>query len=406
MPVEDDYFWPLWPLLAALAASPLAFLPAPPERAPKVLARASVTIAAVLAGLMAARCGWNALAYAAAAARRPPTSDQALDEALARRPGDPWVAMLQARRLLRRGDARGAAAALASSGAALAGSHRFRLLLEWAQAKAGDPAALLADTLPPPGVRENFDDDVLERLPLSQAVILERAGRRREALARVASARAAWLSWQGLLANLGEPEANGVQSALLKRASADFLDRVDQDFDDEAPADARLAAELAARDAGGFAPWRRLAERHLKDRDAAERVELTEAESLARAAEDFHWLHLAWLEQGEPARAERDLRRALAAEPARALYWADLGVLRYGRGDARGAEADLRRALELDPALPSAALSLGAILEGSRRAGEARALYERVLDAGVADAGMNAALVEARGRVNASAPRR
>src|SRR6185312_15719701 len=151
MPVEADYFQPLWPLLLALAAAPLARLEPPPADWAFDLASAGgVAMAAVLAGAIAARSGVLALSYAARAARRAPWSDAALDEALARRPPEAWAALGEARRRLRAADL-----------------PRARLLLAWARAKTGDSASLFAlvakDESP-------YNDDLRVKLPLYQAL--------------------------------------------------------------------------------------------------------------------------------------------------------------------------------------------------------------------------------------------
>ncbi|MDE2490554.1 MAG: tetratricopeptide repeat protein, partial [Elusimicrobia bacterium] len=278
-----------------------------------------------------------------------------------------WLAMRDARRLLRRGRPRRAVAVLDDAAPALAGLSRFRLLREWAGAKAGDPGPLLKDS---PQAGERYDGAFPVLLPLYQAVTLARLGREREARERVGAARRANSGRLGLLTPLGG-EAARIDPLLRARADADFVALVEQDFADEAPDDARRALTLAVED----------------------------AEARARTPEDFHLAHLDWLRLGRLARAEKDLRRAIALAPRDAVYWSDLGVLRYRRGDAPGAESALRRALSLDPSLPAAALSLGVLLEKNGRDAAALALYERTLAAPVADAGLRAALLEARARL-------
>jgi tetratricopeptide (TPR) repeat protein len=75
-----------------------------------------------------------------------------------------------------------------------------------------------------------------------------------------------------------------------------------------------------------------------------------------RLAEAWHargrvWRSLAQTGAAGPrlARAERDFARAVHLRPRWSEAWADLGWLRFARGDAAAARADLDRAARLDP---------------------------------------------------------
>ncbi len=85
---------------------------------------------------------------------------------------------------------------------------------------------------------------------------------------------------------------------------------------------------------------------------------------------------VAWMNKGESAAAERDLRAALAYDPSRvrdasvpALY--HLGILLSGRGDDREAERCYGMALAIDPTHVESAANLARLLIESGRPNEA-----------------------------------
>jgi Flp pilus assembly protein TadD len=80
------------------------------------------------------------------------------------------------------------------------------------------------------------------------------------------------------------------------------------------------------------------------------------------------------LEAGQPAVAAEEFGKALAAEPADADAWANLGVARERLGDAAAAAEAYRKAIALAPEAPRPRYNLGTLL--ARRA-EAQAGAER-----------------------------
>jgi tetratricopeptide (TPR) repeat protein len=390
MAVQPDYFYPLWALLAALAAAPLSLLGAPFKRAPETIARGAVLLGAGLAALAAARCGWDALSYAAAAARRAPFSDAAVEEAAARRPADPWAFLELARRDLRRGDAAGALAAARRASPRLDDAPRRTLLENWILAHDGAPGALLASVVP---ARVPFNDD-LRALPLYQAATLMRLGRKPEARARLGAARALWLGEN----HTTGPDESGAAAAAAAAAEASFPEHAMRVLADAPDPDAAAVAALLGRADAWLVVARR--RRESGDLEGARRA-LAAAAPEARGAEDLRALSWAWSEAGDLKASRGALERALKAEPGRAESWSDLGVLRFRLGDRAGAERAFRAALERDPAQPSACLSYGVLLEDAGRAGEAAALYERASARPIDDAGLKSALAEALGRARA-----
>jgi len=394
MSVEDDHFPPLWPLLLALAAAPLSRLKPPPgEPAWRGAVAAGVAASVLLAGAMAARSGAAALSYAARAARRAPWSDAALDEALARRPSEPWAALAAARRRLRERDPAGAVRALEESEAALGDLPRRRALLAWARAKNGDPAPLLALEAGPPFEREPYNDDSRDAVAAYQALVLDAAGRPREARARMGLALEAWRARQGFIDAGSGPLAAALDARLRRSADETFLRRLDQLFGGEDPRDWERALELAVGARPSFDGEERLARLKSERGDRPGAARAAEAASrLARTPEELHRLHFLWIEAGRLDRAARALRGLLAKNPGSAVYWSDLGVLLYRTRDAAGAEDALRRALRLDPACAPAAASLSVVLRETGRKAQARELCVEALKRAPSDPGLLSAL--------------
>ena len=67
----------------------------------------------------------------------------------------------------------------------------------------------------------------------------------------------------------------------------------------------------------------------------------------------------AYLDSGEPERAEEAFTRAIALNPDLPLAYFNRGVARVRLGDPCGADADFRRTLELDPTAEQARYELG-----------------------------------------------
>jgi tetratricopeptide (TPR) repeat protein len=77
------------------------------------------------------------------------------------------------------------------------------------------------------------------------------------------------------------------------------------------------------------------------------------------------------LQEGRPAVAAEELRKALAADPRDAEVWSKLGVALQRLQDPAGAEESYRRALEVDPSAARPHYNLGSLLarRGERKAG-------------------------------------
>lgn len=386
MPVEASYFEPLWPLLLALAAAPLSRLEPPPGAAAGArLAAAGVWTAALLGGLIAASASVAALSYAALAARRPPWSDAALDEALALRPAEAWPALDEARRRIRRGDAPGAIGVLQEAAPAIGDLPRWRVLLAWARAKGGDSSDLLALAADPPRYAP-FNDDQSARLLVYQALALGAAGKRAEALRKMAEFAGARPELPGYV----EPEAEAaLDPRISRRAESSLAASLDPILADGDPADMERALELLVSVRPNFEGELELARaRAARGRKSAAVQALEKAQALAAEPDQLHRLHFRWAELGEEDRARKCLVALTRRFPERAEYWSDLGVVLFRRGDAAGAEAAFRRALDVQPGMPAATLSL-ATLAARRGAGdEARRLCAQALASASDDAGL------------------
>lgn len=393
MSIEDDHFYPLWPLLLAAAAAPLARLPPPPgEKSARLAASAGLVLAAALGGAAAAGSGAVALRYAAAHARRAPWSDAALDEAAAVRPRPAWTALSLAKRALGAGRADEALTLLEEASSFIGDLPRHKILTAWAHARAGRPAELMAlqPVLFP--VRDRYNDDQAELLLAYQAVHLERAGRGREALARMSAAADAWAARQGFIHPRDEPGTAALDAALRARADASFCSRLENLLAAE-PATLRAALALAARARPSFDAWSALARVSApRERRAA----LARAQALARGEPArLRALHLAWSAADEPGRARAILDELVRREPDEPAHRSDRAILLYREGRRGEAEAELRRALELDPAYAPAALSLAAIL-GTAGKDEAARACAAALRRPPDDSLMNARLRECR----------
>lgn len=376
MPVEASYFEPLWPLLLALATAPLSGLTPPPGSAAGArLAAGGVAVAALLGAAAFAQSSALALTYAVKHARRPPWSDAALDEVLARRPPELWASFEDARRRLRRGDAAGAIRVLESSSPALGGLPRHRLLLAWARAKNGDASSLLA--IPDFEGRSGaaFNDGLGPALAVYQALALDAAGRRGAAIERMEFARKDTLRRIGPIHEQDAGAAGSVEPKTARRVDESFPVAVELLLAADDPADAARALELATAARPTFEGWhalgRALASR---GRTADASRALKSAGALASGAEQLHRLHFRWAELGDRTRARRILLELTRRFPQRGLFWSDLGVDLYREGDAAGAEKAFRRALAEEPGLGAASLSLATILASRGESAEARRL--------------------------------
>ena len=102
---------------------------------------------------------------------------------------------------------------------------------------------------------------------------------------------------------------------------------------------------------------------------------MREAPDRTSAAAALRELASALLFWGELAGAGEALERLVALVPDEVSAWHDLGIVRARRGDPAGAERALRRAAGLAPADPRPRIALAALLVAGRRWDEALVEY-------------------------------
>ncbi|MBI2362234.1 MAG: hypothetical protein HYV15_02475, partial [Elusimicrobia bacterium] len=141
MAVQENYFVPLWPVLALLAASPFGRRSYQMGSLAEAVSRrgAWALFAVVLAGAAAGGAGamTAALRYGVRARGLPPGSDEALERAVAEAPGDAMLREWMGRRRLSGGDLAGAREDFAV--AADGGLAQARLLEYWTRRLSGEP---------------------------------------------------------------------------------------------------------------------------------------------------------------------------------------------------------------------------------------------------------------------------
>jgi tetratricopeptide (TPR) repeat protein len=106
--------------------------------------------------------------------------------------------------------------------------------------------------------------------------------------------------------------------------------------------------------------------------------ELERALAIEPRAEVQYTLGVIYWHQGDPARAVRALRAAVAAQPDYADAHEALGAVLKSTRDWKGAAASLRRAIALRPELPAAHYTLSQVLQLS---GDARGARAHLADA-------------------------
>jgi tetratricopeptide (TPR) repeat protein len=342
MPVQENYFTPLWPILCLPAA---AFLAAPrgePEPpADSVRSRESAVCAGVLAaflGLTLVLCAYTEKAvwgYAAAARRSPAETDAAWDRAVAASPRDSWLRAERGRRRLEEGDLSGAAADLQAA-EELGPDPQRELRLAWVRMLQGKPEALFA-WAPSGGSRSESDAVRFEGYLLKA---------------------------YGFLKFSREPEARRELEAAVRTLDSGVAVR---------GAPTPLTAEAARRLRSGLGLAAAAAVAPLRGRPEDERL------AFLRLLGDFTREPAdVWIDR---ARDVRILAWLAGRDPGSAVRWSDLGVGEYLRGRPEAAAEDLRRALSLDPSWAPASLSLAAVYSGQRRYAEALATLDRALAA-------------------------
>ena len=336
MAVQANYFVPLWPVLALLAAGPLGLRPYRLEPLAEASARAAgrALCAVALAGAVLAGGAAMAAAmrYGVRARGLPPASAAALERAVAEAPGDALLRDWRGRRRLSGGDLEGAREDFAA--AADAGLAEARLLERWARLLSG------------------------ERVPFGEVPGLTCAQRASAGLMRAQA-----LASEGSVSQARDE----VRRALEGRAACAFARGSD------GPAGALLSSQAQAV-RSVLAEFRPLVPRGL--RLAAPR--LLEAALPGPDADPASWRALAL---GLQDLGDLEGSLELSSRVGGAGAMAERGVALALAGRAEEARAALERALALDPAQTGAALSLGAVLESQGKGAEARAVYEKALAA-------------------------
>jgi hypothetical protein len=321
---------PLWPLLCALAAAPLAALEEgalSTRGAP--LAGFSAGLAAALAAALTADA--VALRYEYRVARRAPGSSEALAEALASRPDDPLLLLERGRERIAAGDAAGALPVLLSAERRLPDLARIPVERARAQELAGRRGALAREAAVLPAV-SRFDDDVALRLRLYEADAAVRRNSEIEAAAAVSAAAEAWRASQRLTVARDTRERE-LEARLKDGAGENLSYHAEYIFDREP--EERWAPGLAA---------------------AAVSVEPDVARGLA----------LRLQADGRGDLACPLLGKLAAAPAASARAWSDFGVCSFINGHRAAAIAALERAHRADPASAEYAASLAAAQHPAR----------------------------------------
>lgn len=342
--VLENYFVPLWPLLACLAA--LLVCPgAWPTLAarPAALARGWLLFIVGVLALAGLEAQAHVARYAFLAHERTPGSERALEEALARDPGDGWLNYQDGWRRLRTGDAAGADSAWARAVVFSPANAHWALHLAWAAALTGRPEALLAwNVAPPPWSTEGqrADPDLLK------AHSLLRAGREKPARERLAAAYDERVR-----------RSNGGDKELL---SLEILwDRARE-----------LFGPLPPRDWLGL--WSEL--RRLSKRPGGD--------SVVRRCDPMRDAAIALQNAGHSREAINLLRVLVEKRPDAADLWTDLAVNETFVGSWESAASDLKRAIAADPSYWPAYLTLGAVYVKLGRPAEARKVYDHAIAAG------------------------
>jgi tetratricopeptide (TPR) repeat protein len=440
MSVEDNYFEPLWPLLAVLAAGLVSSsknLAAP--RPILAGALAAVTVSC----LMALATAGVLLRYTLLARQEPPTSPQALERALSLAPDDAWLLLQKGRSLLSQGRAAQASLDLARSAKAQPRLMAAKLEWAWAELERGDAEPLLEGA---------FEDGVRqEDLPLKTAVYRAaaalRLGRESRAREELALALSLWNRSRSLLHGAATEKEKAVAALLLQGADLRFASKIERLLEGKPPADLlavlRLLTRLRPRQPELFLETARLAFRNGRPREAhaelrkAEHLPLTKDQRLAlagalRSAGDAASAQRVlgpllkgkpspeiWIEQaeifmlaGRPKQAQEALGKAAGANadpgilhdlalsyqrmgkpdyavsllaplsrrrPLDPKILTDLGLCRHLSGDSQGAVADLQLALRLDPRHWPAALTLGAVYAARGEQSRALEIYKAAL---------------------------
>ncbi len=179
MPVQENYFVPVWPILIVLAFGLFSSWTRPVSEPLKTISTTAVCGALVLLLAVQASVLWLTWTYPSRA-----RDAQALDRELLKHPNDPWLLSERGMRLLRQGRAPEARGDLARA-FALDPSRDRELNSAWALLASGGPAAPILESPGSGRILMNID----LRESVLRAVSLSLQGRRSEAVAVVQDAR-------------------------------------------------------------------------------------------------------------------------------------------------------------------------------------------------------------------------
>ncbi len=337
--VETRYFWPLWPLLAALAASLIGTLK-PKARldpaAPEHRLACGATIACVAVVFLAVLLTELTIAgYAFAARGGGEVPEAALTRALTRYPEDPWLLTERGTSRLERGAPEGAADDFARAARAEPGEPASLLKLAAARARAGRPFMILhwSDADRDSGLA--YDAAILKALALIQL------GRAKEAEKLLRAALAAYQERNSVVRGAQGELGRGIQEK-LRGSDAGFVARCLQLQGGRPERERReLARLLAALLPQSGRVLIAEAESAVKSGRRTEALALlSEAEARSPNPEEKRRVAALYRELREFTRAGK----ALDSLPESAALWIDRGETAAGQGDRDEALRDLARA--------------------------------------------------------------
>ncbi|MCX5797151.1 MAG: hypothetical protein NTY77_16800 [Elusimicrobia bacterium] len=381
MAVKPSYLIPLWPILAALAAS----LPADVIMGGRGRAGAAAfSRASTLAAFWAVFAAGAFTLYRLSLYPRPAATT---DTALAAHPADAGLWAQRARLRLKEGRPAEAIADLRQA-LLLRSDPEVQLDLAWALLARGGPGADHLQRLGPP------PDGLWRRkeAQLRMLAFLQR-GRDREAAAALSEAESLW----------AQPYALPLGGAPGDQRTQDWLMRHDDSLREQVcsliagwpgprrfslaagweriarrPARDYRAEPLCGRDrSAGW--WRESSEYGRSDVHAQELRALAREQRLRPSAGELLEPALACQRSGDQSGALRRLEGLAREHPREAAVLNARGIVRALRGEIPAAVRDLRAAIRLDRFLLDAYLSLGAVYAGAGQAAEARRVYDEAL---------------------------
>jgi len=376
MSVEERYFSPLWPLLAALAASPIAGILGPEDPEPE-LSWSRVFTGACLAAVVVAGAGSLAL-VAAYPHRR--ASGGTLELAAARHPRDPWLWSELGRRRMAAGNRIGGGDAFAKAFSLRPDPER-ELDHAWSLIASGGRPGGIIDRIPLARVARLPEQRT--RLRLLTAVRRLTSGTEAESRQSLRRAReersrecsetlcSGALQWdfpaeierynddvgEALLAAL-QPFPLKQRSSLLRRSASwagddanSRLRSVEVLLQSGDRKQARSVAQDILRDAAAVRHteakrWVSLAETAFHaDEPEMGRQALQAAHGLRPTGEVARRMARLWRSAGRPQRAKDLLEELLREDPADARLWVERGWAEQEAGDPAAASESAARAL-------------------------------------------------------------